>query len=355
MKSKKILHVVSSLNVGGAERFVIDLSQDIKSRGFNVEILSFGDTDEKLVKVAYSLGIRVHTINNATTILGQIKLVRVLSGAIVIHLHTPRAINVMSMAIKLIGKKTFIYTRHGAADLSSPKWVKQHQKFKPYIDHMTFVSQESLEIFKGVYPWTDISMEVVDNGVLIPKLTPREPSKVLRIGSVGRFVPLKNQISLLKAVALLNSANNNKFAEVHLFGDGECTDELHSFVQDNNLTQHVKFYGMVQEREIIYNSFDVLCVTSETEGLSLAIMEALAFSLPVIATDVGGNSKLVHPQKSGWLFEYNDVESLYRIIEGIIDSPNELETLGRYGREFIEDSFSIQVATEKYLALYGVA
>lgn len=352
MKKLRIVHIVSSLNVGGAERFVIDLSQSLKEESTDVEILSFGQADDTLCKVALLANIKVHNISNSSSIAGQFKLLKVLSQCDVIHLHTPRVIKTLSIILKLIGKKKFVYTRHGAADLSNSEWQNLHVKFRKYVSHMTFVSQEAMDVFKGVYPWPEISKEVVDNGVKIPTLLNKEDNhKILRIGSVGRFVALKNQICLLKAVASLPELLRNR-VEVHLFGDGECEDQLRSFTVNELANQKIIFHGMVEDRGTIYNSFDLLCVTSETEGLSLAIMEAMAFGLPVLATNVGGNSKLVKHDVNGWLFSYDDHDVIANRIMWLFENRDALSELGMEGRKYIQETFSIKVASNKYVEIY---
>lgn len=352
MSKQKIIHIVSSLNVGGAERFVIDLSQSLRETHNNVEILSFGSVSDTLCKVAENAGIKVNNIPNSSSVLGQLKLLNVLIRCDVIHLHTPRLIKTLSIVLKIIGKKKLVYTRHGAADLSSSQWKKLHSGFRKYVSYMTFVSQEAMDVFTKIYAWPEIQKKVVDNGVKIPALANKERGDILKIGSVGRFVALKNQISLLKALNSLPS-NVQKNVEVHLFGNGECEQQLRKFVEDNQLHQQVVFHGMVKDRNFIYNAFDLLCVTSETEGLSLAIMEAMAFSLPVLATDVGGNSKLVKHDINGWLFSYDDHEAIIERILWVIDNKEHLTQLGQEGRKYIQETFSIDVAKNKYVDIYN--
>lgn len=347
----KVVHVISSLNVGGAERFVIDLIEQQREHLANIEILSFGELEDTLVKVARQKDIKVNIISNASNIIGQLKLIYTLSRFDTIHLHSPRIIKTLSIAIKLIGRKRLIYTRHGEADLSDKHWRKLHRNFQKFVDHMTFVSQESMDIFTNTYPWRDIPKEVVDNGVVIPEQVSKRAGSILKLGSVGRFIPLKNQICLLRAVDFLPESYKQRI-NVHFFGDGDCKDKLTSFSDENLSNVSVKFHGMVQDRNFIYNSFDLLIVTSETEGLSLAIMEAMAFGIPVIATDVGGNSRLVKNVENGWLFSFNEEQSLANLIKNILDDMSDYDRFAVKAREYITGNFSIKTSADKYLSLY---
>ena len=114
----------------------------------------------------------------------------------------------------------------------------------------------------------------------------------------------------------------------------------------------ITFHGLVTERDVIYKAIDVLVMTSETEGLSLAIMEAMAHSIPVIATDVGGNSTLVDDGESGWLFDYDDHKTLAGIIENIVKNAQQITQRGSAGRRFIEQNYSIDVTADAYAKLY---
>ena len=106
--------------------------------------------------------------------------------------------------------------------------------------------------------------------------------------SVGRLVPLKGQQFLLEAIAALPETERQRIS-VQIFGDGPDRERLEAIAGNTLKDIPVVFHGNVMDREEIYRQIDVLAVTSRTEGLSLAIMEAMARQIPVIATAVGGN------------------------------------------------------------------
>jgi len=349
----KVIHVVSSLNIGGAERFVIDLGERQLSQGSDVAILSFGSNKDTLITVAKNKGIQIYTIEKVASVLGQFSLFKVLKGCDIIHIHTAYALKPLSIVMKIIGCKQCVYTRHGAAENNSPAWQKIHNAFKKHIKAMSFVSQEAFDIFKRNYPWHDIPMSVVDNGVLLPdiKNCERVENNKLHLGSVGRLVPLKHQISLLKAISILPQDIRDSI-QLHIFGDGECEQILRAFVKSNFLEANVNFYGMVTDREKIYPSFDCLVVTSETEGLSLVIMEAMAYAQPVIATDVGGNSKLVKHNENGWLVDYDNHQQLAEQINEICNDMEKIIKFGMSAREYVTENFSLKTVVNKYDEIY---
>jgi len=348
---QKVAHIVGSLHVGGAERFVIDLCSVQKKSNMMPEVISLGNPSEPLVKECLKENIPVICYGNNSLI----KLFRVLIALHkfdVIHFHSPHALKFLSYILPLLNKK-IIYTRHGAGALSEHTWKLMHKKAKRYIDIVTCVSQEGLVVFQQNHGWKDKPSYIIDNGVLIKSsFTAIQESKKLRIGSVGRMISLKNQLSLLQAVDLLPEDIQCEI-EVHFFGDGECLKQLKTYAEQNLPKMAVHFNGMVNDRNLIYSSFDLLVVTSETEGLSMVIIEAMVNKIPVIATNVGGNPKLVIPDETGWLFEYEDKKKLAEYIENIVVDKAVLTPLGQAAFSFISENFSIETSAKKYAALYA--
>jgi len=350
-KGHRLIHVVSSLNVGGAERFVLDLITKQHESNDLVEILSFGSKNEALVSVAEKKKIKVNCIPHVSTIGGQFKLLCLLAKFNIVHIHTSYALKPLSIVMWVLHRKNCLYTRHGAAKLNSEAWKVIHHRFRPFIKAMTFVSSEAKSVFRKTYDWKDIPMEVIANGVVAPAISKQLVSKKLRLGSVGRLVPLKHQICLLTAVSNLSKAYKLKIA-IDIFGDGECEYLMKSFTEENLMDVEVCFHGMLTNRDEIYNTFDVLVVTSETEGLSLAIMESMVYGKPAVASNVGGNSTLVKPDKTGWLFEYDDNINLTRIINELIGDAAKVLRMGENSKNFILKKYSIDVSDQEYKKLY---
>ncbi|OUR85150.1 hypothetical protein A9Q75_00165 [Colwellia psychrerythraea] len=346
----KVAHIVGSLNVGGAERFVIDLCSIQKQLTMKPAIISLGSPDDPLVNECKANNIPVASYGGGSLI----KLLRVFFVLLkfdIIHIHSPHALKFLSYILPLLNKK-IIYTRHGAGALE-PAWILVHKKAKRFIDIITCVSQESLEVFHQTHGWTDIPSYVIDNGVLIkPLCSSIKESTKLHIGSVGRMIPLKNQLSLLRSIVLLPEEIQRE-VEVNFFGDGECLSQLKQFYQNNITNIAVNFHGMVSDRELIYSKIDVLVVTSETEGLSMVIIEAMANRIPVIATDVGGNPKLVINEQTGWLFSYNDDEKLSEYIQRINDDRQVIMDYGDSAFDYVSANFTINSAAKKYATLYA--
>ena len=346
----KVAHVVGSLKIGGAERFVIDLCEVQKNNDIAPVIISLGQPGEDLERECHQLNTPVFSFKHSLFI----KLAKVFSQlrkCDVVHIHTPHALKFIFQLLPFLGAKC-IYTRHGAAPLAGSHWIKLHLKAEKFVDAITFVSQEGADNFQKTHDWKTVQSSVIDNGVLIQPIEKIKPeSLVLRVGSVGRMIPLKSQITLLQAASLLPLPIQEKL-EIHYFGDGECLPILKAFNEQQHWPVKVIFHGMVNDRDKIYSSFDVLAVTSETEGLSMVIIEAMANRIPVVATNVGGNPKLVIEGETGHLFDYSDDQKLASLISGFAQDTQTINTLGNGAFSYIKDNFSLETSAKKYAELY---
>ncbi len=356
IKPKNVLHILSSLHIGGAERFVIDLAiEQRQSLKLNSAILSFGEEDDVLVAECIKNNIPVHFVKGSR--LEKIQTFkRVVSEFDVLHFHSPFTLLFTCYSPILCRRKKVIYTRHGAEPFNQFKWRVMHKITYSIVDQITFVSNEGQTVFNQVNGWQSKPQSVVDNGILIPRESYQQPVEQqktkIKLGSVARMVPLKNQICLLKAISLMPEVLANKF-EIHFFGNGPCEELLKSAAAESTFPDNVDFHGMLVDRENIYKYIDVMVVTSEMEGLSIAILEAMARRIPVLATKVGGNPKLVESNVTGQLFNYNDDKELSRLLTDIAENPQLIEKWGSEAYQLVKQDYSLETVAQKYMKLYS--
>jgi glycosyltransferase involved in cell wall biosynthesis len=110
----------------------------------------------------------------------------------------------------------------------------------------------------------------------------------LLIGIIGRLVPIKNHRLFLQGAKLFLMQNKDIKAKFLIVGDGELREELEAYCNKLGLSGHVMFSGWVKDVPLVYADLDVLALTSENEGTPVSIIEAMASSVPVIATNAGG-------------------------------------------------------------------
>ncbi len=117
--------------------------------------------------------------------------------------------------------------------------------------------------------------------------------KTLLIGIVGRLVPIKHHEMFLDAATLFLKRHPECDVRFVVVGDGECRDRLKSYCQEQRIAPYVIFGGWIQNVAGVYADLDVLALTSLNEGTPVSIIEAMAASVPVISTRVGGVADLI--------------------------------------------------------------
>lgn len=340
----RILHVVSSLNVGGAERFVIDLAyEQQQSNQAEVTILSMGKEGEPLEDELKRLSLNKLLLSHVNDIRKH------LSNYDLVHVHSSHCLLRVLLA-SLFKKIQVVYTRHNERAHSSLKWRIIYKLASLKLSKMIFVAEKAKENYLKVYPNFKNKVITILNGVL-PITNKKTPSATLRLGHIGRFVPLKAQHFLIEAIATLPSHTQEKVS-LSFFGTGETMAFNQKLAKEKIANVETKFHGFVTDRDAIYSQIDVLVVTSETEGLSLAILEALASGTPTIASEVGGNPELVNHKKNGFLYDYGNSEQLANHIETFIENNNLITEYGAQCLSNYQENFSMKQCAEQYFNAY---
>lgn len=347
----RVTHVVSSLQIGGAERLVVDLAAAQRRAGVEVCIVDLGRDDRPLAVAAGALGVRVVRVGRLRSRVARVAAIAGLlagrDGAV--HVHNPWALRAVLPVLPTV-RGHVVYTRHGAHPYASRSWRAVHRVARGFVDRVTFVTPEARAAFEGTHGGAPERHVVIENGVVVPAEPPaRAPSPRLRFGAVGRLVELKGQRLVLDAIAALPLEQRAR-VEVHLFGDGPERDRLADQARTSLAGVPVAFHGTVLDRDRIYDAIDVLVVGSRTEGQSMAIMEAMARGVPVIATAVGGNPELVG--EGGLLVPAGDRAAIRDAVSRLLADPDLVVRLGRAGHARVAARHSIDAVAAKYDALY---
>jgi glycosyltransferase involved in cell wall biosynthesis len=246
-----------------------------------------------------------------------------------------------------------VYTRHGAHAYDSIAWRLLHRWAHTYVDQLTFVSTQAQEVHFRAYGAKSVPHTVLEFGVDIPprRNRSRVPHARVQIGCVGRLVEVKGQDILIDAMARMRSAVPR---ELHIFGDGPDRARLQALAQQVDCGK-VYFHGTVLDRGEIYRDLDILVVASRMEGLSLAMMEAMVREIAVVATDVGGNSRLIGDGHTGLLVPYGDAVALARALDRMLDGAPLRAQLAAAGRSLIESSFSLEKSAARLLPIYALS
>lgn len=354
MDSGRPIHTVSSLNVGGAERLVIDLAAVQRRHGLRPVILSLGAPSDVLYGEARANDIEVLLLNYARSELQQFRELFGMTRSrqpTALHIHSPWCLRKLAPILPFM-RGNVVYTRHGAHPYKSAYWRLLHKWVHRYVDHLTFVSQEACEIHRRTYHASDVPHHVLEFGVPLPSGATASraiDTRLARVGSVGRLVEIKGQRHIIDALAALPAGAT---PELHFYGDGPERESLRAQA-GARIPGKAFFHGEVIDRQQIYAAMDVLVVASSMEGLSLAVMEAMARGIVVIATDVGGNSRLINNGETGLLVPYGDPGAIAQAVQKLGHDPQLRARLADAARARIQSHFSLETSAARLVPLYG--
>jgi len=176
------------------------------------------------------------------------------------------------------------------------------------------------------------------------------PPDARLIGAVGRLWPQKRLKDLIWAADLLKSTRDG--AHLLIIGDGPHRSRLKRYRDQSQVQDCVHFLGERDDVPRLMPHFDVLWLGSEYEGQSNAIMEAMAASVPVIATDIAGNRDLVEKDVTGYLVPVGDRFEFTRRTDWLLNDEELRKKIGAGGRERIEREFTVEKMVERHAELY---
>lgn len=180
------------------------------------------------------------------------------------------------------------------------------------------------------------------------KLPPGLPPAGPRIGIIGSLIPRKRHTDLLQALRLLDS---NRPVHLVIIGTGELEAMLRKQARTWQLAERVHFLGSRDDVFDILPHLDVVVSASLREGLPTVLLEAMAFNVPVIATDISGSRDLVQTGQTGLLIPPRSPTRLAEAIQTVLDNPAQTNRMRQQARE-LAAQFTIQNAVSRYARLY---
>ena len=173
---------------------------------------------------------------------------------------------------------------------------------------------------------------------------------VLIIAMVGTLKKVKGHCYMIEAMASIVP----QYPELHLLliGDGELREELQAQTSRLNLDRHVHFLGNRHDVPNLLAASDIFVLPSLWEGLSMALLEAMASSLPIVASEVSGTVQAIIPYETGLLVPPGDVQKLAEAIRQLLSDPGRAKAMGIAARRRVEAEFSAQRQVGEHIALF---
>ncbi|MBD3236327.1 MAG: glycosyltransferase [Candidatus Eisenbacteria bacterium] len=216
-----------------------------------------------------------------------------------------------------------------------------------------------LLIGRGWFPAARVS--ALPNGVALPseeavaeaerRRRAAGASREVRVGSIMEFRTQKDHATLLRAFAALGRAAPR--ARLILVGDGPRRTRIEELARQLGIRERVEFTGTVADPQPLLATWDILAHAAEFEGQGLALLEAMAWRLPVVATGVAGVRSTATHGREGLLVAPRDPAAFARALRQLVRDADLRQQLGRRGRRRVADCFSLQTWGTRMLRLYA--
>ena len=361
----RVLHIIPTFGIGGAERMVVNLLKAFNHEKFEVaacslysEASTFFEKQLKEYKIpVYYLG--KHKGLDLRMIPRLYHLFKTFKPDIV-HTHL-YAIRNAIIPIILCRIPLRFHTLHSIA-------YKETDRIGRIINWITFhfckvipisISQE---VAKTTYDLYHVETPIIYNGISVNcfqlkknirsfyrKKENLKESDIIFI-HVANFSPQKNHRLLIKAFGqAVKQSPNLKLLHV---GDGELRNEMEKFVKEKKLEQSIYFLGLRQDIPELLAACDVFILSSDWEGTPMTILEAMAARKPIIATAVGGVPELVENGVTGLLVPPKNTQALAEAILQLVGNSTLREEMGREGQRKALERFDINQIARQYEELY---
>lgn len=360
----KIAHVIGSLGVGGGERVALDLASGQKRRGADVIAVSLEEPADGPMGAEYAArGVEVVRVRKRAGLDATLplRLARALRrfGAEVVHTHNPPPLIYGAPASRL-ARAACVHTKHGANAMPSAR-RRLVRLASRWCDAFVAVSATTAEQARAQREVDARKLATIENGIDLSRFTPSEEARqavraelaiaphAFVVGTVGRLVKEKNQPLLVRAMAPLLSST----LQLVIAGDGPERAAVEAAVGAlGDAARFVHLLGARSDTPRLYTAFDLFALSSDSEGLPLVIVEAMASGLPVVSTAVGGIPAVVVDEGTGALVPPGDLDALSRKLAHLATAPTLAITWGAEGRRRALSRYSAERMVDDYFAVY---
>jgi glycosyltransferase involved in cell wall biosynthesis len=375
----KILRVIARLNVGGPAIHVSLLSAGLNHGRFRTTLVagSVGQNEGDMSYLAQTYGVQPVFLpelgreigwKNDVHALRQLMRLMCREKPDIVHTHTAKAGTLGRLAAMAAGVPVKVHTFHGHVfqGYFSPRKTRIFLAIEKFLarftDRIIVLSEQQAHEIADVYrvaPREKIC--VIPLGFdLTPFLLAEQrrgklrqelalPPEALIVSIIGRLVAVKNHHLFLEMARRVTA----ELPQAHfvIVGDGERRTSLEE--QAKPMADRIHFLGWRRDLPAIYADSDVVALTSVNEGTPVALIEAMASGRPVVATDVGGVSDVVHHGETGIVVESENADALTAAVRALLTDAAKRERFGAAGRPSVRERFDKRRLIDDVTRLYN--
>lgn len=360
----RILHVFVTLPVGGAENLLLSILRELDPAKFESVVCTLGREGE-LAELVRSQGVPLIELNMMQKRLPTRAIVAALAGIMqqegiaLVHSHLYHANRYARVAARRVGIPAVVSIHN---TYSHPKWHRRLINW--WLARFTgAILVGSEEIRRDVLRYDRVPaylVKTIPNSVDLERSLPARSQESIRselslppgafvLGTVGRLEIQKGHRLLIEAIAQLRK----RFPVVLLLvGSGREEAALRDQIAFLGLEAEVRLLGTRRDLGDLFSVMDLFVMPSLWEGLSLAMLSAMAAGLPVVATDVGGVREVLGANERGWVIPPSSVEALVETVACCHDHPDEAAARAAAGRQHVHGHYSDRAMVQRIEGVY---
>ena len=369
-----IMHLVYSFDVGGLENGVVNLINRMPAERFRHAVVALTQCAPAFCQRITRPGVEFLSLHkppgHGIKLYPRLyRLFRERRPAVV-HTRNLAALECVVPA-RLAGVPVRVHGEHGC-DVSDPHGTRRkfqvlRRAYSPFVSRYVALSGHIQSYLVDRVGIGAGRVERICNGVDTKRFFPAPDAKRtvlpgspfndasnIVVGTVGRLQAVKDQITLVRAIAVARQQGGAVAQTLRLLiaGDGPLRGEIEAEILNAGLSDVVWLTGERKDVADVMRSLDVFVLPSRTEGISNTILEAMGSGLPVLATDVGGNAELVMPGHTGALVSPADPNAMASALMCYAADAALRHKHGLAGRQRVEQGFSLDAMVARYTALY---
>lgn len=357
MKKLKVVHIITKLELGGAQVNTVYTYENLDKKNFDAYLISGpgGILTDKIKEKEHFFISKdlVRQINPIRDLKAFFQLKRILKKIKpdIVHTHSSKAGIIARIAAFLLAVPVIIHSVHGFSFSPSQSFLKRtffiaaEKLVSRLTGHFIFVSNEDIEsgkkkklikenysLIRSGFPFKKFQTKNPDTNALRKKNNIKETDFVC--GIIAPFKPQKGLFHLIEiAGKVLESEKNKKNTVFMITGDGDLREPLETKLEEKKIFEHFRLPGFVFNIEDYIDIFDLGISTALWEGLPQSLVQLRLKKKAVIASNIPGNREVVQNNKNGFLADVHDYETFSGKILNLINDDQERKRLSEYNEE----------------------
>jgi len=349
-----------TLSTAGAEKFVVDLALNLDKTQHHITVaLTSKFENTQFYSLLKKNNIDVVGFDEKSLLQKTLKIYIFLKKvkADVVHANLGSLLHIL-LAVAMSGVKTRVFTFHSVANRAAGNSRIKKFVYSFALKKMKFIPVGISDcVKKSISEEYSIPLESipciyngVDTKIFLPGVMEKASGNKIRFVSVGTLYHIKNHKLLIKAFAKTEKLYPD--ITLSIIGDGELREELDSLIKEYGLVNKIRLLGTIHNVDFYLRQSDIYVMSSNVEGLSLAVLEAMACGLPIISTNAGGVVDIVVNGKNGLITPVGDTKALSEAMCELIRNEDLRKKMGEESRRIAVEQ-DINKCVEKYQKLYA--